>query len=230
MKVLGSVRAGRLLAVFGLVLAVGAGGVACGSHEKKEEPFVGAAEVCNGLFAGPLAKKVEFVTGDTLFFQVGDRGLDNVVEALKRGHASGSSWATGAELCPLHPKGGRAGDEGGLKFFMYAPQDVKDSRMPADAELYQMGKKAEVRRESASLLLECVSPQVKGSSTEPLRIAGSFVRGKSDTPDTRELRDANLEILHAGALSVVKKLGCEKNAGLPDKPDLRLKEGQPGKA
>lgn len=221
MKVMGSVRAGRLLVAVGLVLAVGAVGVACGSDKKeKEDPFVGAAEVCDGLFAGPLAKKVESVTGDTVFFRKGTKGLDNVVEALERGHASGRSWATGADLCPLDPKGGRLGDGGGLKFAMYAPQDVKDSRVSAGAELYRMGKKAVVTHESASLYLECVSPQVKGSNTDPLRIIGSFGRGKSDAPDTRESRNTNLEILHAGALSVVKELGCENNAGLKEKPVL----------
>ncbi|WP_326603984.1 hypothetical protein OG930_16565 [Streptomyces sp. NBC_01799] len=224
MKVVGSVRARRLLIAVGLVLAMGAGGVACGSDEKAEEdPFVGAAEVCDGLFAGPLAKKVESVTGDTVFFSSGTKGLDNVVEALKRGYASGRSWATGAELCALSPKGGAVGDGGGLKFSMYAPQDVDDPRMSDGSELYTMGKRSEARSGGASLYFECASPQVKGSSENPLRIYGSFGRGKSDAPDTRESRDANLEILHAASLAVVKELDCENNAGLPKTPVLTPK-------
>ncbi len=48
--------------------------------------------------------------------------------------------------------------------------------------------------------------------------------GESAAPDTPETRDANLEILRTGALSVVKELGCENNAGLPETPDLTPKE------
>ncbi|MFC9246925.1 hypothetical protein ACFT7S_23900 [Streptomyces sp. NPDC057136] len=221
MKIRGSVRAVRVLAAAGLVLAMGAGGVACGSDEKAEEdPFVGAAEVCDGLFAGPLAKKVESVTGRTVFFRSGTKDLDNVVEALKEGHASGRNWAGGAKLCKLRPKGARVGDGGGLTFSMYARQDVTDPRMADGSELYTMGKRSEVRRQGASIYLECVSPQLKGSSGNPLRIFGSFGRGESDAPDSRESREANLEILHAAALAVVKELDCENNAGLPEKPVL----------
>lgn len=219
MKVMGSVWARRLAAV-GLVLTMGAGGVACGSDEqvKEEEPFVRAAEVCVGLFAGSLAKKVESVTGDTVFYRSGTKALENVVKALKRGHESGRSWAAGAELCRLSPKGGGLRNRGGIKFYMYAPQDVKDSRISAGTELYKMGKKAEVRRGGATLFVECVSPQLEGSREDPLRILGTFGRGENDAPDTREFREANLEILHAGALSVVKELDCENNGGLPQKP------------
>ncbi|MEU0158127.1 hypothetical protein ABZ154_04595 [Streptomyces sp. NPDC006261] len=187
----------------------------------KEDPFVGAAEVCNGLFAGPLAKKVESVTGDTVFSRSGSRKMEGVVDALKRGHESGRSWATGAELCRLSPKGGGTRDRGALSFSMYAPQDVGDRRLPEGWQLYTMGKQSEVGPGGASLYFECVSPQLKGSENTPLRIRGGFGRGRSDAPDTRELRDANLEILHAASLAVAKELDCKGNAGLPEKPDLR---------
>ncbi|RPK77262.1 hypothetical protein EES45_21550 [Streptomyces sp. ADI97-07] len=225
MKVVGSVRAGRVLSAVGLVLAMGVGGVACGGSDEKtgEDTFVGAEEVCDGLFAGPLASKVQSVTGDAEFFATGAKGLDNVVEALKRGHASGRSWATGAELCPLSPKGAAAGDSGGIKFSMYAPRDVEDPRTSADTESYDMGEKAESRPAGASLYFECASPQVKGSDERPLRIFGSFGRGKSDAADTPASRAANLEILHAASLSVVKKLDCENDGGLPKTPVLTPK-------
>ncbi|MEW2071656.1 hypothetical protein [Streptomyces sp. NPDC007346] len=143
-RTVGSARAGRLVAAVGLVLAVGAGGAACGSgDDAAEEPFVGAAEVCDGLFAGPLAKKVESVTGDTVFHRSGPGKLDGVVDALRRGHESGNDWATGAELCRLSPKGGGSRDRGALSFSMYAPQDVGDLRLPEGWELYSMGKQSD---------------------------------------------------------------------------------------
>lgn len=221
-----SVRVKRSFAVVGLLLTTSIGLVSCGVGEKNEEKtFVGAAEVCDGLFAGPLAKQVEEVTGDTEFFATGTKGkaMKNVVGALKKGYASGRSWATGADLCELDPKGGALGDGAGIKFFMYAPQDVEDPDMPAGAELYTMGKKSEVRKTGASLYLECVSPQIKGSDKVPLRIYGGFGRGESDAPDNRRFRNANMQILHAGALALVRELDCKDDAGLPETPVLEPK-------
>ncbi|MFE9726397.1 hypothetical protein ACFYQ5_23075 [Streptomyces sp. NPDC005794] len=227
MKIVGLAGAGRLAAVVGLVMAAGVGLAACGSDAEAdkgaEETFVGADKVCGGMFGASLAKKVETVTADSEFFYRSDEGLKTVVEGLTDGYGSGRSWATGAALCELSPKGGGAGDGAKIKFSMYAPQDVKDLRVDAGTVFYTMGKRSEARATGASLYVECVSPQLKGSETEPLRIYGSFTVGESDAPDTPETRDANLEILHTGALSVVKELGCENNAGLPEAPDLTAK-------
>ncbi|MEU9057595.1 hypothetical protein AB0D13_01555 [Streptomyces sp. NPDC048430] len=224
---MGLARAGRLAAAVGLVVAAGAGLAACGSDAEAgkgaEETFVGADKVCGGLFGASLAQKVEAVTADSEFFANGTGGRDKVVEALTDGYESGRSWATGADLCELGPKGGGAGDGAAVKFSMYAPQDVKDLRTDPGTVFYTMGKRSEARSTGASLYLECVSPRLKGSETEPLRIYGSFTVGESDAPDTPGTRDANLEILHTGALSVVKELGCENNAGLPETPDLTPK-------
>ncbi|MEF9911167.1 hypothetical protein OG893_13505 [Streptomyces sp. NBC_01696] len=226
MNIVGLARAGRLVAVVGLVVAAGAGLAACGSDaegKSTEETFVGADKVCGGLFDASLAKKVEAVTTDSEFFYQSDEGLKAVVEALTDGYESGRSWATGKALCELSPKGGGAGDGAAIKFSMYAPQDVKDLRTDPGTVSYTMGKRSEARATGASLYLECVSPRLKGSETKPLRVYGSFSVGESDAPDTPETRDANLEILHTGALSVVKELGCENNAGLPETPDLTPK-------
>ncbi|MEU9359900.1 hypothetical protein AB0D35_17565 [Streptomyces sp. NPDC048301] len=220
-------RAGRLVAVVGLVMVAGGGLAACGSDtgadKGAEEAFVGADKVCGGLFGASLAKKVEAVTADSEFFYRSDEGLKAVADALTDGYESGRSWATGAALCELNPKGGGAGDGAAVKFSMYAPQDVKDLRTDPGTVSYTMGERSEARATGASLYLECVSPRLEGSETEPLRVYGSFTVGESDAPDTPETRDANLEILHAGAISVVKELECEKDAGLPATPDLTPK-------
>ncbi|MDF6020734.1 hypothetical protein [Streptomyces sp. JH34] len=209
-----------------LALTVSLGLVSCGADEaREEETFVGADEVCDGLFDGPLAKQVELVTGDTEFFAMGAEGgaMSSVVDALKRGYASGRSWATGGDLCELDPKGGRLGEGADIKVSMYAPQDVEDSRDQAATELYTMGKRSEVGERSASLYLECVSPQIEGSEEIPLRIHGGFDRGESSAPDSRRFRNANMEILHAGALALVKELDCKDRAGLPETPVLQPK-------
>ncbi|MEU5720190.1 hypothetical protein AB0G71_31350 [Streptomyces sp. NPDC020403] len=227
MTAVGCVRMRRLLACAGLVMLLSAGGVACASEDKAEEAheaYVGAEEVCDGLFAGPLAKMVEEVTGHKLFAWSSRKGMEEVVNALKEGYASGRSWADGADLCRLVPQGARPTDPaGGVKFSMYAPHDVGDFNLPAGSELYTMGKQSEVGRSGASLYFECVTPQLKGSRERPLRILGSFGRGKSSAPATRAYRDTNLRILHAVSLELVKELDCEKNGGLPETPVLAPK-------
>ncbi|MEU0147896.1 hypothetical protein ABZ119_18365 [Streptomyces sp. NPDC006288] len=208
----------------GLVVALGAGNAACASEEEaKEETFVGAEEVCGDVFAGPLAEMVEKVTGDKLFFRKGPEGVERVVAALKEGYASGRPWAGGAELCRLDPKDSAQTDHGGAKFTMYAPQDVEDEGLPAGYELYTMGVQSSVGRGGAGLYFECVSPQLKGSDKTPLRIHGSFGRGVSDAPDTREYRNLNMTILHAVSLKLVKELDCANNGGLPKSPVLTPK-------
>ncbi|MGW1466819.1 hypothetical protein ACWCPT_21020 [Streptomyces sp. NPDC002308] len=223
---MGLVRARRLTAAVGLVAALGAGVVACGSDGEEGkgagDPYVSADKVCGGLFEGPLAKKLETVTATTEFFDKSDEGMEKVVKALKDGYESGHSWGREANLCAFSHEGAKADETAELSFSMYAPQDVKDLRTTSGTESYTMGKRSEARGAGASIYLECVSPQLKGSSEEPLRIHGGFAN-KSGAANTRENRDANVEILHAGALSVVKKLGCEDNAGLPETPVLTTK-------
>ncbi|WP_299538314.1 hypothetical protein [uncultured Streptomyces sp.] len=215
-----------MTAAAGLVVALGAGLVACGSEDTagKEDgatAYVGADEVCGGLFEGALAKKLETVTGTTEFFDKGD-GTDKVVEALTRGYESGHRSAAGGDLCEFSRKGGRPRDAADITFSMYAPQDLEDPSTAPGTQAYTMGKRSEARGAGASIYLACVSPELKGSSTDPLRVYGSFTN-KSDAADTPEIRAANLEILHAGALSVVKELGCEGAAGLPETPVLTPK-------
>ncbi|MEU1123610.1 hypothetical protein ABZ371_08515 [Streptomyces sp. NPDC005899] len=206
-----------------MVLALGAGSAACASDEKEPKTFVGADEVCGGVFAGSLADMVEKVTGDKLFFRQSPEGMKRVVAALKEGYASGRTWAGGDTLCELNPKGAEQTDHGGVKYSMYAPQDVEDEGLPAGDELYTMGVQSSVGRGGASLYFECVSPQLEGSDETPLRIHGGFGRGKSDAPDTREYRNMNMRILHAVSLELVKELDCENNGGLPKSPVLTPK-------
>ncbi|MEL5958622.1 hypothetical protein AADR41_28325 [Streptomyces sp. CLV115] len=213
----------RRLTAAGLVMALGAGGVACASEKEEEKTFVGAAEVCGDVFAGPLAEMVEKTTGDKLFFAKSSKGMARVVAALKEGYESGRPWAAGDVLCLLRPKGANQTDKGGAFFSMYAPQDVEDEGLPAGYELYTMGVQSSVGRGAAAIYFECVTPQLKGSDKTPLRIHGRFARGESNAPDTREYRNLNLIILHAVSLKLVKELGCENNGGLPKAPVLTPK-------
>ncbi|MEV5682364.1 MULTISPECIES: hypothetical protein [unclassified Streptomyces] len=213
-------RVVRALSVIGLVLTVGAGAVACGSEEKKESPYVGAGEVCGGVFAGPLEKTVETVTGATSFDRTGEKRMDRVVEALKKGYASGRSWATGYDLCVLGAEGAGRRDDVKINFSIYAPQDVGDTDLRGGARMYSMGKEATAGAVGARINFECVSPQLEGSKERPARIKGGFGNAKDRGTAPEDLA-ANLTLAHAASLAVAKKLGCEDNGGLPEKPDLQ---------
>ncbi|MFE7618865.1 hypothetical protein [Streptomyces sp. NPDC057496] len=208
----------------GLILALGVGGVACASGEEEHADFVGAGEVCGGLFAGPLAEMVEKVTEGKIFFWRDAKGMERTVTALKEGYESGRPWDSGGDVCELVPKGGRLGDGGEIDYSIYDPKDVEDKRLPDGGEFYTMGVRSSVRRGGANLYFECVSSQLKGSGKTPLRIQGGFGRGESGAPDTREYRNMNMTILHAVTLKLVKELGCENNGGLPKTPVLTPKQ------
>ncbi|QEU76680.1 hypothetical protein CP967_21580 [Streptomyces nitrosporeus] len=213
----------RALTAVGAVLLLGAGSVACAADEEEHPQFVGADEVCGGLFAGATAEMLEKVTGDKVFAWESGEGMEKVVSALKEGYESGRSWARGADLCEPQPKGGGVKEEANVSFSMYAPQDVEDEGLPAGAELYTMGVQSSVRKGGASLYFECTSPRLEGSDRTPLRVYGGFGRGESDAPDNREYRNMNMQILHAVTLKLVKELDCENNAGLPKSPVLTPK-------
>lgn len=204
------------------VLCLGMGSVSCASSEKVPErkQYVGAAEVCDGLFAGRLAGMIEEVTGYKVFSGTPGK-MSDVINALKEGYASGDSWAAGDTLCSLSPKGARPTDpRGEVAFSMYHPSDLEDQAPSDDVKRYEMGEIATSGSGGASLYFECATPMLKGSEERPLRIAGGFSRGKSSVPDTSEYRDMKMVIVHAMALMVADELECENNAGLPEEAVL----------
>ncbi|WP_424861164.1 hypothetical protein [Streptomyces sp. MMS24-I29] len=72
----------------------------------------------------------------------------------------------------------------------------------------------------SKICFECVSPRLKGSKENPMRISGRFTRPKATAQNTPEHLAANMEITHAASLAVAKKLQCENNSGLPEKAVL----------
>ncbi|WP_250286274.1 hypothetical protein [Streptomyces atroolivaceus] len=208
--------------VAALALSLGVGGVSCASSEEEPErkPYVGADEVCDGLFAGRLAGMIEDVTGHKVFSGAPNK-MSDVVKALKAGYASGHMWAAGETLCRLSPKGAGPTDASGeVDFSMYHPSDLEDEAPSNDVKRYDMGKIATSGQGGASLYFECMTPKLQSSEQRPLRIAGGFSRGKSSVPDTPEHRDLKMIIVHAMSLMVSDELECENNAGLPETPVL----------
>ncbi|WP_335941312.1 hypothetical protein [Streptomyces sp. PTD5-9] len=110
-------------------------------------------------------------------------------------------------------------DHSKIEFGMYSPQDLNDG-YSGDAHHYTMGKLSEAAPAGAFLYFECVSPQFKGSKERPMRIVGSFSHREATAQKTPEHLAENMTIVHAASLAVAKKLQCENNGGLPEKPVL----------
>ncbi|MFJ1589717.1 hypothetical protein ACIOD0_05590 [Kitasatospora albolonga] len=219
---MGGKRRGRVLTAF-LVVAVGASGAACGTDpEPPPSPYVNAAEVCEGVFAGRLEKTVQEVTGGTVFNRSEAGSMGKVIEEIKKGHASGRSWSTGQKLCNMSVKGIPSDERASVSFNIYAPRDVGDPRNPEGARRFLLGREAVANTRWASLYFECVSPQLEKSDRFPARIRGGLGNAKIRGNAVEDLV-ANLTVLHAASLAVAKELECEGNGGLPEKLDPGMK-------
>ncbi|MFE3386498.1 hypothetical protein [Streptomyces anulatus] len=206
--------------IAGLLVAVCA--TACSSDPEPQPPYVNAAEVCDGVFAGDLAKTVETVTGATSFERRAGGGMEQLIEEIEKGYTSGRSWSPRKELCEMAAKGGRSGAETTLAFHIYAPQDVNYPGNPEGTKRFSLGKEAVANVRSAGIYFECVSPQLKGSKNRPARIYGGLSKAHDRGGALENVMD-NLRVVHAASLAVAEKLECEDNAGLPAElnPDLQ---------
>ncbi|MFH9267965.1 hypothetical protein ACH4KN_27510 [Streptomyces sp. NPDC017546] len=216
-------RNGKNLIV-GLLVAVCA--TACSSDPEPQSPYVNAAEVCDEVFAGDLETTLETVTGATSFERRAGGGMEQLVEEIEKGYASGRSWSPREELCEMAAKGGRSGAETTLAFHIYAPQDVNYPGNPEGTKRFSVGKEAVANVRSAGIYFECVSPQLEGSKNHPARIYGGLGKA-SDRGDARENLMDNLRVVHSASLALAEKLECQDNAGLPAELDPDLKELPP---
>ncbi|MFJ9139497.1 MULTISPECIES: hypothetical protein [Streptomyces] len=210
--------------IVGLLLAVCV--TACSSDPEPQSPYVNAAEVCEGVFAGGLEKTVETVTGATSFERRAGGGMNRLIEKIEKGYASGRSWSPREDLCEMATKWSRNGEETVLAFHIYAPQDVNYPGNPEGAKRFSLGKEAVANVRSAGIYFECVSPQLDGSKNHPARIYGGLSEAR-DRGDALENLMDNLEIVHSASLAVAEKLECEDDAGLPKKLDRGLRQLPP---
>ncbi|MFD0368807.1 hypothetical protein [Streptomyces sp. NPDC127114] len=105
-----------------------------------------------------------------------------------------------------------------IRFGLYRDDDLFGDIRVRGLHPYVMGREARSGPEKAYLFVMCASPRLQGSDRTPARIMGTLTLDKSKLPDTVAVREANLTVLHSVTLAVVKRLGCENNAGLTEKP------------
>ncbi|MFB6839996.1 hypothetical protein [Streptomyces sp. NPDC056361] len=214
----------RASAAVSTVLALGLLLTACGK-DAEAPPRVTAAQQCDGRLSPAAVAALESVLGTKEFSEAGSGGLDRTVGVLiedqaKQGRPPGhpSMCEVATDSSPkseididvyLHDRGALY-DDGTAKWWDHGRY------------LYAMGRETSADNKTASLFVECTSPRLKGSDRQPAPIAAELefakpVKGAypANTPATRE---AYLTVLHSATLAVVKELGCENDAGLPEKP------------
>ncbi|MEV6204281.1 hypothetical protein AB0M64_30545 [Streptomyces sp. NPDC051771] len=113
---------------------------------------------------------------------------------------------------------GSSTDTVNIRFGFYGHDDLLGDVHPRGLHPYAMGVEAHSGPKKAYLFLTCVTPRLEGSDKHPARIRGTLTFNQSKLPDTAPIREANLTILHSATLAVVRKLGCEDDAGLDVKP------------
>lgn len=206
------------------VLALGLLLTACGAGEDEAK----VAEQCDRTLSPAAVGALEPVLGTTAF-EWGGTGLERTSKALiddqaTLGHAPGVP-----SMCKIGAAGSRLGVR--VDFRLNDSEDLYDDGTDWSTQgrhLYGMGREASTDNKAAYLFVGCTSPEMKGSDQEPAPIEavlkfdtspkGSY---PANTPATRE---AYLTVLHSVTLAVVKKLGCENDAGLPEKPVFEVKK------
>ncbi|WP_157877337.1 hypothetical protein [Streptomyces odonnellii] len=204
------------------MLVLGLGVSACGGGESEEPRFTGAGKLCGSVFSDDAMTAVETAIGDTTFWR--DNGaLDSVVAKLKDLYTDGQDVYTSAgAFCDIKGQGRDSGRMN-ISFGLYKPDDVVDRGHASDQRSYELGKRAVAGAKNSSLYFECVSPQLDGSDKDPARIQGSMHFTDLNGPETQNLRENNLTVLHAASFAVARKLECENNGGLPQKVVLQPK-------
>ncbi|MEV4976262.1 hypothetical protein [Streptomyces scopuliridis] len=217
-------RIGNATRAAGAVLAFSLGVSACGGGGEEEGPrfVVGAEKLCDGILSGDMARAVEAMVGTKTLWRTGNDALEDTASAIKDFYADspdGRKYVGSKDFCRFAGYTRGAGQMD-INFGIYRADDALTTGHSAREHPYRLGKRALAGFDASRLYFECVSPQMDGSDEQPARInASSRLSGPQGwrVEDTRATREANLTILHAAALAVAKKLGCENNAGLPEK-------------
>ncbi|MGA5065018.1 hypothetical protein ACPB9E_14790 [Streptomyces exfoliatus] len=216
----------RTSASVSTVLALGLLLSACGSGE--EEPPQ-AVQQCDETLSPTAVGALESVLGTKEFHSEGT-GLERTVNVLVEDQARAGRQPGHPDMCEVIAD---SSPHLGVKidFRVYEDADRFDdgAKWTADGRyLYGMGREASANNRTADLFVGCSSSRLKGAEEEPAPIAGSLrfdkpVKGAYPA-NTSATREAYLTVLHSVTLAVVKELGCENNAGLPEKPVFEEKK------
>ncbi|MFD5324295.1 hypothetical protein [Streptomyces sp. NPDC127092] len=190
-----------------------------GCEEQPQQPRVTAAQQCDDTLSSDAAHALETVLATKRFNDAPTGGLARAEDQLIEDYATRERRSLHRPMC-------RAGvshrtDRVEIRFGLYHPDDLFGDIRVSGLHPYVMGREARSGPEKAYLFVLCASPRLEGSARSPARIMGTLTLDNSKLPDTVAVREANLTVLHSVTLAVVKRLGCENNAGLTEKPVFR---------
>ncbi|WP_170313824.1 hypothetical protein [Streptomyces filamentosus] len=191
---------------------------ACGREEQPEQERVTAEEQCDDTLTPEAARALETVLETEKFSHDPRGGLERVTNALVQDSGKPLSQTPYRLLCRATPPVGSSTDTVSIRFGFYGHEDLLGDVHPRGLHPYDMGVEAHSGPKKAYLFLTCVTPRLEGSDKSPARIRGTLTFNRSKLPDTLPVREAHLTILHSATLAVVRKLGCENDAGLTEKP------------
>ncbi|MFJ7065362.1 hypothetical protein [Streptomyces sp. NPDC101115] len=189
---------------------------ACGGGGGVEEQRVRAAQQCDDTLSPDAARALGTVLKRENFDHGPKGGLERSAGELIADHDDRERTTMHRPLCRVSVPGSL--DRIDIDFGLYDIDEPFGDVHPHGLHYYDMGREAQSGPKRAYLFVACVSPRLKGSDKNPARIRGELNFTHSELPDTVAVREANLTVLHSVTLAVVKKLGCENNAGLTDKP------------
>lgn len=189
---------------------------ACGGDEKPEPERVTAERQCDDTLSPDAARALETVLRAERFDDAPRGGLERSTNELAADYAKAERRPSKHSLCRASPS--TNSDEVAIDFRLYKDDDLFGDVHPRGLHPYDMGVEAQSGPKKAHLFVRCVSPQLQGSDRRPARITGRLLFLRSKLPDTVAVREANLTVLHSVTLAVVRKLGCENDAGLTEKP------------
>lgn len=195
----------------------------CGGGDEAEPERVTAAQQCDGTLSPDAARALETVLDTERFDHEPGGGLARSTAELAEDYGKAPRRTPRRDLCRLSPSGNS--DEINVRFGLYRDDDLLGDVRPRGIHPYRMGVEAHSGPEKAYLFVRCTSPRLEGSDERPARIRGTLTFNRSKLPDTVPVREAHLTILHSATLAVVRKLGCEGDAGLDAAPVFRPRGG-----
>ncbi|MEU2505549.1 hypothetical protein ABZ621_12625 [Streptomyces sp. NPDC007863] len=213
---LSTVAVRRVLKGVGSGVAVCLLATACGAAEEPEPERVTAGQQCDDTLSPDAARALETVLRTKRFDHDPRGGLERGAKELVRDYETSWGLTLNPPMCRVNPPTGI--ERVDLRFGLYVDDDLFEDVHPRGLHPYDMGVEAQSGPRKAYLFVRCVSPRLKGSDKRPARIRGTLVFNESELPDTVPIREANLTILHSVTLAMVRKLGCENDAGLDAKP------------
>ncbi|MGW4049284.1 hypothetical protein ACWENA_00490 [Streptomyces sp. NPDC004779] len=189
---------------------------ACSGEETPEPERIKAEQQCDDTLSADAARALEMVLKTKQFGHDPRGGLERGVKELVGDYEAARRLTLNPPTCRVIPPAGR--ERVDIRFGLYGDDDLFGDADLRGLHPYDMGVEARSGPRKAYLFVKCVSPLLEGSTESPARIRGALLFNRSKLPDTLPVREANLTILHSTTLAVVRKLGCENDAGLTEKP------------